>query len=344
MDKILTIIIPSYNMECYLVRSLESLMIDSPELLRSLDVIVVNDGSTDRTSEIAHEFEEEYPGVVRVIDKPNGHYGSCINTGLALAEGLYVKILDADDWFDTPSLRFVVSTLRQFILAGENIDMVLTNLDEVNEDGKVTAAIRYSFPVDTIFGLNEVLKKCSVLRMHAIIYRTAVLRDMKYYQTEGMLYTDGEWAAIPISKIKTISFQPCSLYKYLIGREGQSIAQYTKNVWMLEHLLKKVCEYYALGEMNPDVVEYSQRFIRITARKIYVIWLLKKPLHEVNTGLLKFDTEFRRLSVECYGLVKFPVLTFLKKGGIDFIARWRRKQYLTWFECVFLRLYVWLHG
>ena len=77
-NKILTVIVPSYNMEAYLPKCLGSLIIDDKELLRKLEVIVVNDGSKDRTSEIAHKFETKYPGVFRVIDKKNGHYGSCI--------------------------------------------------------------------------------------------------------------------------------------------------------------------------------------------------------------------------------------------------------------------------
>ena len=110
-NKILTIIVPSYNMEAYLPKCLGSLIIDDKDLLQKLEVIVVNDGSKDRTSEIAHEFEANYPGVFRVIDKKNGHYGSCINAGLAIATGFYVKVLDADDWFVTGHfqnfLRFI---------------------------------------------------------------------------------------------------------------------------------------------------------------------------------------------------------------------------------------------
>ena len=95
-DKILTIIIPSYNMEKYLPKCLGSLIV-APELMERIEVIVVNDGSTDRTSEIAHEFAANYPQTFKVIDKSNGHYGSCINTALPIAVGTYIKILDADD-------------------------------------------------------------------------------------------------------------------------------------------------------------------------------------------------------------------------------------------------------
>ena len=82
--KILTVIVPSYNMEKYLPKCLGSLIVAS-ELMERIEVIVVNDGSTDRTSEIAHEFAANYPQTFKVIDKSHGHYGSCINTALPIA-------------------------------------------------------------------------------------------------------------------------------------------------------------------------------------------------------------------------------------------------------------------
>ena len=96
MEKVLSIIIPTYNMENYLHKCLDSLLVEDKNLRDALEVLVIIDGSKDRSSEIGHEYEEKYPGVFRVIDKENGNYGSCINRGLKEATGKYVKILDAN--------------------------------------------------------------------------------------------------------------------------------------------------------------------------------------------------------------------------------------------------------
>ena len=128
-DKILSIIVPSYNMEAYLPKCLGSLIIDDKELLQELDVIVVNDGSKDRTSELAHEFAANYPGVFRVIDKPNGHYGSCINAALPLVAGVFVKVLDADDWLDTEVLKSFLRTLLTSESSNEKVDLFLTDFN-----------------------------------------------------------------------------------------------------------------------------------------------------------------------------------------------------------------------
>lgn len=109
MEKILTIVIPTYNMQDYLRRCLDSLIVPE-EQMQLLEVLVVNDGSKDNSSAIAHEYQDKYPGTFRVIDKENGNYGSCVNRGLKEATGKYIKILDADDWFDTKALTSFVTT------------------------------------------------------------------------------------------------------------------------------------------------------------------------------------------------------------------------------------------
>ena len=94
-QNVLTVIIPMYNMERYIDQCLSSLLCG--EEAEALEVLVVNDGSTDDSPRIAHAYEARHPNVFRVIDKPNGHYGSCVNRALAEATGKYVKVLDADD-------------------------------------------------------------------------------------------------------------------------------------------------------------------------------------------------------------------------------------------------------
>ena len=82
MQKLLTIVIPTYNMQDYLHRCLDSLVLYDGTLMEQLEVLVINDGSKDNSSAIAHEYEAKSPNTFLVIDKENGNYGSCINRGL----------------------------------------------------------------------------------------------------------------------------------------------------------------------------------------------------------------------------------------------------------------------
>ena len=75
--KLLTVVVPVYNTERYINRCLDSLLV--PETLEDLEVLVVNDGSRDRSAAIAEEYAAKYPKTVKVINKENGGHGSTIN-------------------------------------------------------------------------------------------------------------------------------------------------------------------------------------------------------------------------------------------------------------------------
>ena len=107
----LSIGVPSYNVESYLEHDLATYA--DPRLEGLVEVIVVNDGSTDATHQIAQGFVDRMPGVFRLIDKPNGGHGSAVNAAMAAARGRYFRVIDADDWATTDAL---VEFARQLIL------------------------------------------------------------------------------------------------------------------------------------------------------------------------------------------------------------------------------------
>lgn len=221
-EKTLSIIIPSYNMEAYLPQCLDSLL--GPDVpVELLDIIVVNDGSRDRTSEIAHSYADRDPDSIRVIDKANGNYGSCINAALPTARGRYVKILDADDSFSPDTFPAYVR-----FLTTATADLVLNDYAVVDTDGKVDHVRRSPIEHAVVLPLEACLKELMVhhmVSMHAYAYRTEIFHRFKYHQTEGISYTDEEWVKIPLIGIKTVQSYCNILYRYLVGREGQTMSK-----------------------------------------------------------------------------------------------------------------------
>lgn len=221
MEKALTVIVPTFNMEQYLDECLTSMITDKSQHL--LEVIIVNDGSTDNSSAIAHQYSEKYPTLFRVIDKANGHYGSCINAGLKIATGKYVKILDSDDFFHTPDLDHYLDYLHN-----STDDLVVTDVMRVTIKGKFYKRGSYAeyhgktFDIDEI-GLSSQFKG---IAMHYMTYRTQLLRDIDYFQPEGILYTDDVWRFTPMQAVRKISFLDKTVYCYRLGREGQSMDRY----------------------------------------------------------------------------------------------------------------------
>lgn len=219
MEKILTIIIPTYNMEKYLRKCLDSLIVDE-EGMEQLEVLIINDGSRDSSSHIAHEYQDKYPDTFRVIDKENGNYGSCINRGLKEATGKYVKVLDADDSFDNKGFKSYLKLLPDL-----DVDFIVTDYVIVNESGKELNRIKRTIAGRKVLSISDAIDEFlhPMIQMHAVTYKVQNLRDINYYQTEGISYTDQEWMFMPMTTVNTLYYFPVVIYRYLVGRTGQTV-------------------------------------------------------------------------------------------------------------------------
>ena len=252
MDKILSVIIPTYNMEKYLHKCLNSLLVSDKCLLDQLEVLVINDGSKDSSSEIAHEYQKQYSTVFRVIDKENGNYGSCINRGLLEATGKYVKVLDADDSFSVDAFEIYLSELQK-----TNADLVLSDLVMVDEYDNITWHSSYKdapeyMPARQEFDFCSYINKPDVDyygMMHGFAYRREILIANGYVQIEGRPYTDQQWVFEPVRYVKTAYYVDVNLYNYLVGREGQTVgdANMVKSIDNLIFMVEKLFSLYKSG-------------------------------------------------------------------------------------------------
>ncbi len=228
MNKLLTIVIPAYNMEHYLDKCVSSLLSIESHLWRKTEIIVVNDGSNDNTSLKAHSYCGQYPDVIKVIDKDNGNYGSCINAGLACALGKYIKVLDADDWFDTGAYASFLNQLESL-----DVDLIVTEYNKVDANGMVLFSTHHCNPKKLKL---TTLDSChDYWSMHSLCYRTELLRNHRYEQTTGISYTDTEWSIIPLMYVKQIAILPDYLYQYLVGRDGQTMESLTTIISVFLH-------------------------------------------------------------------------------------------------------------
>ena len=221
--KSLTVVVPAYNAQDFLGRCLDSLLVPEPERFLLLEVIVVNDGSDDGTSAIAHRYAAQYPEVFRVIDKENGNSGSCINAALAIATGKYFRELDSDDWVDTSALSQLL-----ILLEGCNQDLVSTLKKDRYPDGRITSyeglGVDYdkSCLIDSFRFRNDFDKVH--FTMHALCFRTAFLRSIGYRQLEGVFYTDMILCYFTLKDARDIWFSRLCVYQYSDGRNGQSMS------------------------------------------------------------------------------------------------------------------------
>jgi glycosyltransferase involved in cell wall biosynthesis len=310
MDKILTIAIPSYNADWCLEKCLHSLI--DERVLDRLDIIVINDGSTDRTLEIARRYEEEYPGVFRVCDKPNGGHGSGINAGIDLASGHFFKVIDSDDWVITDNLVKLVD-----ILASASADIVLANFHTVDMlTGRRQPFSTKGIPTGVPCTIDELIRagrgalECSTF--HGIIYRTDFYRQSNVRMTEKVFFEDQEYATLPFKAAKTILPLDLYLYEYLIGNTEQSVSDKSqvRRIGHIEQVLWSIADCL---RSNPTMPEANQQyFIRKLSDVLlsyYVVALVKNP--DKKAGRLDVKRLRRDLAVHHGPLVKLTNKKYL---------------------------------
>lgn len=319
MDKLLSIIIPTYNMEQYLRYCLDSLLIG--ENLNKLEVLVINDGSKDKSSEIAHEYQDKYPEVFRVVDKKNGNYGSCINKGLEIATGKYVKVLDADDSFDAQNFEDFVNYLGEI-----EADLILSDFVIVDETRAVTSSKEYGFDQGVCYSMNEICVSSSFQRMqmHAVTYRLSNLKEINYIQTEGVSYTDQQWIFIPMSVVKTVYCYTKPVYRYLIGREGQtmavkSVVKYSDHMMpCLEGMIKSYSNIEQVVEY--PLLSYFQSILTPLIKGLYVEFFSDNSVESMSR-LNYFDARLNEWHAGVYEMIA-------KKGVVSMhIKAWRQARW-----------------
>lgn len=330
---LLTVIVPSYNMEAYLPKCLKSLLVPDESLLRRLEVIVVNDGSTDRTSAIAHQFERDYPGIFRVIDKGNGNYGSCVNAALPEANGLFVRILDADDSADTRGFSSLLQAMADEESKGDDsAELIVSDYVLVDPDGRVLSRVGYSFKGASPHSLQDVPERTPRFMLHAVTYKRAILERIGYRQTEGISYTDTEWTLEPMVGVSRILHVPVVATRYLVGRAGQTCepATFIRTFGVFAQIAQGLASRYELRESQsvPEAVAYYRS--RLLDLFFYVfegaIYGLRRAdsiqRHPVSVDLKTLDAEIRksRSLFELTEQARYPSSHF----PVRLIRAWRR--------------------
>ena len=310
-------------MEKYLRACLQSLIIENSDLQKQLEVLVVNDGSKDNSLEIAEEFSKLNPDVFRVIDKKNGNYGSCVNRGLKEATGKYVKILDADDSFDSNGLRELV-----IVLSNVDVDMLLSDYVTVREDGTVTGNYKFQIPSNTILRAADYIDCFNRIQMHAVVYRLENLRKINYIQTEGISYTDQEWVFIPLTTIRTFYYLDTVVYKYLVGRSGQTVelGTYHKRVSDRVKMVRNIVALFVQFKNDNKSGIYDSFLTKRATELIHSIYLSYVIVNRDSAGAGDFDNFLKTSSTELYGLCdNLIVYKFLP---FKYIAYWRTRGML----------------
>lgn len=314
MNKILTIAVPTYNMEAMLPRCLDSFIL-SKEYMDLVEIIVVNDGSKDRSSEIAHQYAKKYPSTIFVVDKPNGNYGSCINAALKIASGKYFRICDSDDHYDNGNLSGFIDYLLE-----TDADIVFSPYETRYFNNDIAEAI---FCDDDMCGkvidINSLKWDSPEFRkfraMHCMATKRELLIRNKYYQTEGISYTDTQFVFYSCLYAETCSFYKKTLYIYYLGRDGQTMSKASlikSHMHLYDNVAKMLPDYvqnvHNLSENKSRLLELSIATCMSLFANIVVCYKLKKEgdIDKIRSVISSIDNANRNNCVESEMMKTLP--------------------------------------
>ena len=220
--KLLTFAIPCYNSQDYMEKCIDSILVGGEDV----EILIIDDGSKDRTAEIADDYAKRYPTIVKAIHQENGGHGEAVNAGIRNASGIYFKVVDSDDWVDEFAYLQILDKLRELVGSENNLDMLLANYVYEKEGAKRKKEMRQTgFPKDEVFTWSDIrhFYKGHYILMHSVIYRTQLLRKCGLELPKHTFYVDNIYVYKPLPFVKTMYYMDVDFYRYYIGREDQSV-------------------------------------------------------------------------------------------------------------------------
>ncbi|MBR2215106.1 MAG: glycosyltransferase family 2 protein [Selenomonadaceae bacterium] len=277
--KILTISIAAYNVEKYLTKALESICYS--EEIQNIEVLVIDDGSTDGTLAIANSFASRYPTSVTAVHKENGGHGSTINTGIRQARGKYFTVLDGDDWYNTQGLSALVRQLKNI-----SSDIVTTNYRRIYADHEKDVVFQ-SMREDIVYSIAPGYPN-EMVWLPTMTVKTSLLKENRVTITENCYYTDLEYVVYSILYSETFSYVNQTVYMYRLGNDEQSVSKKVmlKRVDMIERVIKKLFSIYDNSNAPLQVKEFALERIKASFASLYRVYLLldnpDKAVHSIK--------------------------------------------------------------
>lgn len=228
-------------------KCIESLLIGKDDV----EIIIIDDGSSDNTGKIADRYQKKYPKIVKAIHQENGGHGAGINTGLKHATGKYFKVVDSDDWLDAKAYKKLLKEVKKI-----DADLIVCNYVYTYTDGRKDQTISFANVYDEkkLLTWDDIhrFKLTQYPSLHSVMYKKSVLDKSNIDLPKHVFYEDNLFIYLPLVNTKTIYYLDLDLYRYYIGRSDQSIqeSQMIKRSHHQVLVSEKVCTAYDLTKIE----------------------------------------------------------------------------------------------
>lgn len=207
MEISLSIIIPAYNVQEYIERCILSIAKKDIDMLK-IEIIVINDGSTDNTSRALEKLKNIYPSII-ILNKPNGGLSSARNAGLDIAKGKYIMFVDADDYLIPHSIPQLLDILKKI-----QPDIILYN--SIIEKNKHRHLISFHLPESNLLlPITEYINRYTILSAAwQGLFRKELFDQHDIRMPEGKFAEDDDLVIKLFSVANTIYYMPTNVYMY----------------------------------------------------------------------------------------------------------------------------------
>ncbi len=244
---LVSFLVPCYNSASYMASCVDTLL----RAGERCEIILVDDGSSDNTAEVIAAYAAEHSNVVPVYQE-NSNWGGVVNRGIAMARGVYFKIVDSDDRLDPEAVQKVLDTLEHQCAIQEEPDILVTNFvyDHVADNTEHVIKYRSLFPTDQVFPWSAMGKPGidQVIMVHASWFNLRVLRSTGIILPVGVSYMDSILVLHALAATKRLMYLDINAYYYLIGREGQSVD--------VEVVKKRIDQQLLASKLAIDGIDY----------------------------------------------------------------------------------------
>ena len=321
-NKTLSISIAAYNVAKTIKETLDPFLHSA--VLDKLDIMIVDDGSTDTTAEIAQSYVDVCPLSFRLISKKNGGWGSTVNVGIEQARGKYFKQLDGDDHFDADNLPAYLDALDNC-----SADMVISPYIEYDEQTGQTLATKdcnTGYQYDVLYELDQ-LDKFSPF-MHSLAVRTECLKGI--HITEHCFYTDTEFVLKSCNQVHTVQFFDKPIYCYRRASAGQSmsLSGLEKHYQDQTKVITELLDYRDQMVTRPEVRHIFDQLLGGTCFWQYLVLLYIKPTRSHKRHLVEYDAMLKKRAPDYYNAVTLDYLKRLRQlrfFGYSYYARKQKK-------------------
>lgn len=320
-EKILSISIAAYNVESVIKKCLDSLC--ECKYIDKLDIIVVDDGSSDKTVDLVTSYVQKLPNIITLIAKENGGHGSTINASLNIAKGKYFKVLDGDDWVNSDALDQLI-----IYLENSDVDLVINPYNEVYNDRIRLVNVSHNLKCNTLYTIND-LNEFDYMPMHSISVKLSQYKKINQSISEHCFYVDTEFVYFTLSVVDSIVFLDDVVYQYRLDQPTQSVSWdgIYKHIEDYICILKRLFKSYSNSKF---INSYRQNllFRLLSSRyKLLFYWYSNFTNTDKDYLLIDIDKELRKWYPQLLSSIDLGVYGILRinyKFGLLFIRLLRR--------------------